>query len=123
MAKLCSEPGCNNFSRNVGRRKDGTIKYGKHCSYHNTIKYDLGGRSYLKNRKDYCENMDSRLGYKCTTTITGLHMLHVDHIDSNHFNNNSNNHQTLCACCHAEKTHQDYLKRNNLKERRYDLVC
>ena len=24
---------------------------------------------HTKNKKDYCENIDSRLGFKCTTTI------------------------------------------------------
>jgi hypothetical protein len=65
---------------------------------------------YRKHRKDYCENIDSRLGYKCTTTIVIAAQLEVDHIDGNPSNNNPGNLQTLCACCHKYKTltNEDY---------------
>jgi hypothetical protein len=61
--------------------------------------------------KDYCENVDGRLGFVCTTTIfPDKGMLHVDHIDGTPINNNPLNYQTLCACCHAFKTNtnKDY---------------
>ena len=66
---------------------------------------------YLRYRKDYCENVDGRLRFTCTTNIFWQGMLQVDHIDGNHTNNDSNNLQTLCACCHAYKSwkNQDYL--------------
>ena len=65
---------------------------------------------YRKYRKDYCENVDGRLGYKCTTTIVIAAQLEVDHIDGNPSNNNPGNLQTLCACCHKYKTltNEDY---------------
>lgn len=68
-------------------------------------------KDYMK--KDYCENIDGRLGFKCTTTILGPYQLQLDHIDGDRYNNDPNNHQTLCACCHAYKTHieQDHLTR------------
>jgi 5-methylcytosine-specific restriction endonuclease McrA len=59
---------------------------------------------YLKHRKDYCENVDGRLGHKCTATIVWNGQLQVDHIDGNHSNNNPENLQTLCANCHSLKT-------------------
>ena len=59
---------------------------------------------YLKFRKDYCENIDGRLGNKCTTNTWWPGMLQVDHLDGNHLNNNLDNLQTLCACCHAYKS-------------------
>ena len=60
---------------------------------------------YKKYRKTYCENIDGRLGFKCTTTIIDSEwQLDCDHIDGNPFNNNQDNIQTLCKCCHVIKT-------------------
>ena len=67
-------------------------------------------RWYL-NEQPTCENVDSRLGFKCTTTtFPGLGMLDVDHIDGIPIHNHRDNLQTLCKCCHAYKTHmyKDY---------------
>ena len=75
--------------------------------------------SYKKYRKEYCENIDSRLGFKCTTTIIDMYyQLEVDHIDNNHDNNTEGNHQTLCACCHRIKTKYD----NNNNQDALDLM-
>lgn len=88
---------------------------------------------YLKYRKDYCENVDARLGFTCTysgpspeqLSESGLDgafigWLQVDHIDGNSDNNNESNLQTLCACCHTVKTamNKDYATpgRKSLKE-------
>jgi hypothetical protein len=75
---------------------------------------------YLQHRKDYCENIDGRLGFTCTFThptpqqleatgldATYLGWLQVDHKDGNHTNNDPSNLQTLCACCHNIKTYQN----------------
>ena len=59
---------------------------------------------YKQFRKDYCENTDSRLGFKCTTTIIMDAQLTVDHIDPDGGRTDPDNLQTLCACCHAVKT-------------------
>ena len=65
---------------------------------------------YRKFRKTYCENVDSRLGFRCTTTILLSAQLEVDHIDGNPSNNDPKNLQTLCSCCHKYKTilNEDY---------------
>jgi hypothetical protein len=55
-------------------------------------------------RKTYCENVDGRLGFRCTTTILIVAQLHADHIDGNPSNKTKENIQTLCACCHVWKT-------------------
>jgi hypothetical protein len=57
--------------------------------------------------KDYCENIDSRLGFTCTTQHMpdiGAQQYDVDHVDEDHFNNHPENLQTFCASCHRYKT-------------------
>ena len=66
---------------------------------------------YRQYRKDYCENIDGRLNYKCTTTVIWDGMLDVDHIDEDPSNNKPANLQTLCKCCHAYKTNV-FVKEN-----------
>ena len=95
-------------------RKNG-VKSSKHLTAERqgmTItEYSNQYHPYLRHRKDYCENVDGRLGFTCTTNIFWQGMLQVDHIDGNHTNNDLVNLQTLCACCHSYKSwkNQDYL--------------
>jgi hypothetical protein len=72
--------------------------------------YKNSKHPYRKYRKDYCENIDGRLGYTCTTTIVHMIQLDVDHKDGNHLNNKPRNLQTLCKCCHSYKglIYEDY---------------
>ena len=93
----------------MGRyRKDGTPHYRKTCSKHHHIKYTMGDWVYKINRKNYCENIDGRLGFVCTTTIIDPEwQLDVDHIDGDPSNNDPENHQTLCKCCHPIKTRDE----------------
>jgi 5-methylcytosine-specific restriction endonuclease McrA len=87
------------------------------------LAYKNSHHPYLKHRKDFCENRDSRLGFKCTTKLPSRKMLkmagcnlgpesflEVDHIDGDHTNNDVKNLQTLCKNCHAIKTNvsRDY---------------
>jgi len=74
------------------------------------IAYQNSKHPYRKYRKDYCENIDGRLGYTCTTTIVHMVQLDVDHKDGNHLNNKVKNLQTLCKCCHSYKSliYEDY---------------
>jgi 5-methylcytosine-specific restriction endonuclease McrA len=70
--------------------------------------------------KPYCENVDGRLGFRCTTTIMLTGQLEVDHIYPKNrakFNgcskeeyNSPENLHTLCSCCHKYKTiiYKDY---------------
>ena len=93
-------------------RKDGTTVRRARCTQHHGIMYGINGWQYKKYRKDFCENIDSRLGYKCTTTIVDPEwQLDADHIDGDPSNNVPENIQTLCKCCHPIKTKisKDYL--------------
>jgi len=73
--------------------------------------YRVKCSKYLWYREEvnYCENIDGRLGFTCTTTVVTLPsiwngMLDVDHKDGNHRHNDRTNLQTLCKCCHAFKS-------------------
>lgn len=100
----CVVSSCNQPGQNTGnRRKDGSIHYRAQCSGHHAMRYSLEG-SYRIYKKDYCENIDGRLGFKCTTTVIDQCMLDVDHINHVHEDNSQRNLQTLCSCCHNYKT-------------------
>lgn len=60
---------------------------------------------YRKYRKEFCENRDKRLGYKCNYKIRHTGQLQVDHKNGNPDDNRPANLQTLCANCHIFKTH------------------
>ena len=56
-------------------------------------------------RKNYCENIDGRLGFKCTSKIIDPKwQCTVDHKNGIHNDNRDENLQTLCHNCHAIKT-------------------
>jgi hypothetical protein len=100
-APKCSQEGCDKPADNAGNGR-----YHKLCTSHHHEKYNMKGWNYKKFRKDYCENVDGRLGFVCTSTIIEpTWQLDADHRDGDHHNNNIENIQTLCKCCHAYKTH------------------
>jgi 5-methylcytosine-specific restriction endonuclease McrA len=105
----CIVEGCNRPGQHTGQyRLDGTPSFRKTCTKHHNINYDMKGWAYKKHRKTYCENIDGRLGFVCTTTIVDhIWQLGVDHIDTNPSNNDISNLQTLCHCCHSIKTRDD----------------
>jgi hypothetical protein len=97
---ICVVPGCTNTAHNKGKNHGG---FARKCKEH----LDLVGKNSYKNHKyvvPYCENIDGRLGFDCTSTILHPFMLNVDHIDEDHDNHAKTNLQTLCACCDAYKT-------------------
>jgi len=89
--------------------------YAKKMNEENAIKkgfnshtdYTNSKHPYRAYRKEYCENVDGRLGFRCTTTITSKAVLQVDHINGMANDNTPENLQTLCACCHIHKTHAE----------------
>lgn len=105
----------SNIAKGVASRK-GFVSV---TEYRNSI------HRYLKHRKDYCENIDGRLGFICNTVLPTQSMidaaglvdwkpkqfLEVDHIDGNHTHNDPANLQTLCKHCHVIKsyTNGDHL--------------
>ncbi len=98
----CSNDGCEKPRMwQGGYKKDGSRVYKKLCGSCNATKWT---HKYVQHKKDYCENKDARLGYKCTTKIVFSGQLQVDHVDGNPYNNAVRNLQTFCACCHIYKT-------------------
>lgn len=120
------------FKKDRARRRGITLK-----EYQNSLAKENGylshgdrarqSHKYLKYRKDYCENIDSRLGFKCTTQIINPQthpevfknsnvdpswnqQLQVDHKNGDPSDNSESNIQTLCVCCHMIKTalNEDY---------------
>lgn len=130
--RICCEEDCNSLGQHTGsHRTDGTIVRRKRCHKHHVAhqaakkgqtptQWTNSFHPYLKYRKTYCENQDSRLGYKCTATIVWDGQLDTDHINGDPTDNRPENLQTLCKCCHAYKTnlYKDYatLGRKALKE-------
>ena len=115
--KMCCEEGCDKPAARNGYSSSGKMTFKKRCSTHDKQHFaKLAGfetvnqwensfHPYKKFRKDYCENIDGRLGFECTTNIIDpAWQLDVDHISGNPSDNDPSNLQTLCKCCHAIKT-------------------
>lgn len=106
MTRICSVPGCGKKGQHMGRYgKDGQPYRRAKCAKHHNIDYGMKNGAYIQHRKDYCENVDGRLGYKCTSTIVWEGQLEVDHINGIHTDNRPENLQTLCSNCHSYKTY------------------
>lgn len=90
----------NEYNENLAKMKG----FDSYTAYKNSM------HPYLKFRKTYCENVDSRLGFSCTSTIHWDGMLDVDHINGIPNDNRPDNLQTLCKNCHAYKSNvfEDY---------------
>ena len=111
---VCEVPGCGKLAHNVGHgryrkaswvREEFGVENGWVCGKHHFKNYGIGGWIYKQFRKAFCENIDGRLGFKCTTTIIDPEwQLDADHKDGNPSNNVKENIQTLCKCCHVIKT-------------------
>ena len=107
---LCVNDGCNRCvevrSWSIGGKP--SIKSEcRSCSYARKSNKALEGITFHK--KNYCENVDGFLGFKCrwTTDINDPDpacCFELDHLDGNHWNNTPENVKTLCCMCHRKKT-------------------
>ena len=108
--QVCEVDGCESLGQHLGRyHANGEIKRRKKCPKHHRSEYGMLNWDYKKYRKNYCENIDGRLGYICTSVILESmceSQLDADHINGDHNDNRKENIQTLCKCCHPIKTKQ-----------------
>ena len=116
MRPTCEIPNCDKNAHNTNttlnpkyRKSSWVAKEfggdGYVCGTHHQKKYLIGEWIYKIHRKKYCENIDGRLGFKCTTTIIDPEwQLDTDHINGDPSDNREENLQTFCKCCHAIKT-------------------
>ena len=116
MRPTCEIPNCDKKAHNTNttlnpkyRKSSWVAKEfggdGYVCGTHHQKKYLIGDWIYKIHRKKYCENIDGRLGFKCTTTIIDPEwQLDTDHINGDPSDNREENLQTFCKCCHAIKT-------------------
>jgi 5-methylcytosine-specific restriction endonuclease McrA len=95
----CAIRDCDNPRDNAGNGN-----YHSLCASHHKAKYKMADWEYKIYRKEYCENIDGRLGFKCTATIIMDAQLTVDHKDGDNERHHPTNLQTLCFNCHAVKT-------------------
>jgi len=72
--------------------------------YASVTEYKNSLHPYRRRRKDYCENRDGRLGFRCRYKIRHSAQLQVDHINGDPADNREENLQTLCGNCHTYKT-------------------
>jgi len=110
----CCNEGCAFPRRKVGANKTAYVESPlcAHCFHAATEPARNGYRiGVTPIKKEYCENIDARLGFTCTANIIHRRQLDLDHINGDHHYNLSSNLQTLCKNCHAQKT---WLQRNNL---------
>ena len=113
---ICINKNCNTNAQWMGTyRVDGSPQFRKYCgACHAERQAVKKGQTktewinamhpYRKHRKEYCENKDGRLGYKCNYKIRFSGQLQVDHINGKPIDDRPKNLQTLCANCHIFKT-------------------
>ena len=103
--KICINPGCERIRQALEKNLNGKLRsecYRCYGASRGKWKYDDYVRPEIK--KDYCENIDERLGFKCVAEIKDKCMIDRDHIDNDNSNNIPENIQYLCANCHRYKT-------------------
>lgn len=116
-----NEAGFDTFAEYVRHQE---LELAKAAGFDCVTEWKNSKHRYLKFRKDYCENIDGRLGFVCTMTpptpeqllAMGLKksfkaFLHVDHINGDPYDDRESNLQTLCPVCHSVKT---FAKGDNL---------
>ena len=114
---ICVNIGCNREVAYSATYKSGAKRWRPVCSRCHLASYGAKplDEGIVAIKKQYCENMDGRLGYASTATIPYPGALELDHIDGDRCNNVEQNIQTLCKVCHSYKSHKnnDYKKNRN----------
>tara|TARA_R110000822_G_C15181060_1_gene480375 strand:+ start:359 stop:811 length:453 start_codon:yes stop_codon:yes gene_type:complete len=108
---VCINDGCN---RNVVVRSWSNWSFktecGSCCKARTTGKRGPAMKGITIHKKQYCENVDSRLGWKCPVDpsawieLNMLNALDLEHLDGDHDNNIPENVDTICKLCHGKKS-------------------
>ena len=110
---ICVNVGCTRFVA-VRHWNDGNIPSLKtecgSCASARKKGVAIPGITVVK--KHSCENVDSRLGFKCPCDPSRYgefpsDCYHMDHINGNHRDNRPENIMTLCVMCHTIKGKRD----------------
>ena len=106
---LCINEGCFN---NVTVREWKNWSFKSECSTCMTArKVNKIIFSVIQHKKNYCENIDGRLGFHCPVHSSEWDFfqesLDMDHLDGNHFNNVPENVDTYCKLCHFRKSKEE----------------
>ena len=112
MSGQCINEGCFKDRHPIGNGRTRAVCYRCYGAQRKKWDYNPGVKPFVK--KDYCENIDGRLGYKCTATIIDKCQIDMDHIDGENNNNQKSNIQSLCSNCHRYKS--TYLPRHIMEE-------
>ena len=117
---ICIIDDCNNVGAKRWRNKE-FVGYRDKCNKHiRSSKGQLDRSMHYKNflqvksYKTYRYHKKTQCAH-CGLIPELLCVLQVDHIDSDRTNNDPNNLQTLCANCHAVKTHMDLHPKKSCK--------
>ena len=104
----CVNPGCENY---VAVRNWGNWSFKSECSRcQSDRKKGLRREGITIHKKEYCENIDGHLGFKCPVPTKEswkgfeIGCLDLDHIDGDHNNNSIENVKTYCKLCHNKKS-------------------
>ena len=109
----CNRPVCYSHTHKSGTKRWRPTCSRCHMASYGKIQHDEG---IIPIKKPHCENIDERLGYKCTSYIAYPGVLEIDHIDGNRANNVIDNVQTLCKNCHSYKSHKNNdFKKNKIR--------
>ena len=117
LTKIAKE---NGFESLTAYKNHVLLQTAKANGFETITDYLNSKHPYRKYRKTYCENVDGRLGYKCTAKIVWNGQLDTDHVDGNPSNQAEENLQTLCKNCHSYKTmiNEDYRSTGRTQYRR-----
>ena len=103
----CLNDGCNN---------DIAVREWKNWSFKAECNACISARKkgkerpgVTKHKKEYCENIDGHLGFKCPVPTKEdweffQCSLDLDHTDGDKYNNTPTNVRTICKACHCRKS-------------------
>jgi len=124
---ICVNDGCNN---------DVIVREWKYWSFKSECSRCTQARKNNKkidgvkiHKKNYCENLNGQLGFKCPVTASTIQesikawkeyraSLDLDHADGDHLNNNPDNVKTYCKLCHNRKSKNTGVWNSNKPSRR-----